>query len=67
MIIEARPCGGASGSVTAKTVVNAAIDAPVVNHLCALTTHSSPSSTAVARTPVGSEPATSGSVIPIDG
>jgi hypothetical protein len=32
--IVARRCGGASGSVTAITIVNAEPSAPVVNHLC---------------------------------
>ncbi len=57
---------GASGSVTAKMVVKAAMFAPVVNHLCALMIHSSPSWTAVDEISVGSEPATSGSVSPTD-
>ena len=36
-------CFSASGSVLANTVVNAARDAPDVNHLWPLMTHSSPS------------------------
>jgi hypothetical protein len=66
MIADTRPCRSASGSVTAKIVVKAAMLAPVVNHLCALITHSSPSRTAVDAISVGSEPATSGSVRPTD-
>jgi hypothetical protein len=67
-IAEKRRCGlGASGSVSQNTVVNAALLAPVVNHLCAETTHSSPSSRADDSISVGSEPATSGSVSPTEG
>ena len=33
MIIDARPCGGASGFVTAITIANAAPSADDVNHL----------------------------------
>ena len=56
-------CGGASGSVTAITIPNDAPSAEEENHLWPLITHSSPSSTAVVRRPVGSAPETSGSVI----
>ena len=59
----ARRWGGASGSVTAMTMAKAAPCAPVMNHLCPFSTHSEPSSTAVVRIWVGSEPDTSGSVI----
>jgi hypothetical protein len=60
-IAENRRCAAAaSGSVSQNTVVNAARFAPVVNHLWALTTHSSPSSRADDCMSVGSEPATSG-------
>ena len=58
-----RRCGGASGSVTAITIPKAAPSAEEENHLCPSITHSSPSSTAVVRRPVGSAPETSGSVI----
>jgi len=58
-----RSCAGASGSVTHITVEKAAMLAPLVNHLCPLMTHSSPSCTARVRKPVGSAPETSGSVI----
>ncbi len=63
MIIDARWCGRASGSVTAMTMRKSAIDPFVENHLWPLMTYSSPSRTAVVRSVVGSEPATSGSVI----
>ena len=63
MICVARACRGASGSVTAITIANAAPSAPDENHLCPSITHSSPSRTARVRSSVGSEPATSGSVI----
>ena len=43
---------------------NAAPSAPEVNHLCASITHSLPSRSAAAAQSVGSEPATSGSVMP---
>ena len=57
-------CGGsASGSVFAIRMANVAPFAPEMNHLWPLITHSSPSWTAIVRMPVGSEPATSGSVI----
>ncbi len=58
-----RRCGGASWSVTAITIPNIAPSAADENHLCPLITHSSPSSTAVVRSAVGSAPETSGSVI----
>ena len=63
MICVARPCGAASGSVTAITIPNAAPSAPDENHLWPSITHSSPSRTARVRSVVGSEPGTSGSVI----
>jgi hypothetical protein len=47
-------------------VVNAASRAPVVNHLWPLITQWSPSGSARVCMSVGSEPATSGSVIPTD-
>ena len=59
----ARRWGGASGSVTAMTIPNAAPWAPEENHFVPSITHSSPSRTARVRSSVGSEPATSGSVI----
>ena len=62
-ICDARAGGGASGSVTAITIPNAAPSAPEENHLCPSITHSSPSRTARVRSVVGSEPGTSGSVI----
>ena len=49
MICDARACGGASGSVTAITIPNAAPSAPDENHLCPSITHSSPSRTARVR------------------
>ena len=58
-----RRCGGASGSVTAMTIPNAAPSADDENHLCPSITHSSPSATARVRSCVGSAPDTSGSVI----
>ena len=64
MIIDARRCGASSGSVTTMTMPKPAPSAPDENHLCALITHSSPSSSARPCSPVGSEPETSGSVIP---
>src|ERR1051326_6116726 len=57
-------CLGASGSVFAKTVVNAAREAPEVNHLCPLITHWSPSRTAVAFICVGALPAPPAPVYP---
>src|SRR5205809_386965 len=64
MKAELRACGGsASGLVRAMRIANAAPRAPEMNHLCPLTTQSSPSCTAVVWISVGSEPATSGSVI----
>ena len=44
-------------------MANAAPSAPLENHLCPSTTHSSPSRAARVRSSVGSDPATSGSVI----
>ena len=55
--------GSAPGSVTAMTIPKAAPSAPELNHLWPSITQSSPSRTAVVRSPVGSEPDTSGSVI----
>ena len=46
MIIDARWCGRASGSVTAMTIRKSAIDPFDENHLWPLMTHSSPSRTA---------------------
>ncbi len=63
MIWLARRCGSASGSVTAMTIPNAAPSAPDENHLWPSMTHSSPSRMARVRSPVGSDPDTSGSVI----
>src|SRR4051812_23203255 len=62
-IMLARLWGAASGSVTTIAIATEAPTAPDVNHLCALMTHSSPSSSARPRRPVGSEPAVSGSVM----
>ena len=62
-IIDARWCGGASGSVTTMTIATAAPRAFVVHHFRPLITHSSPSRRARVARPVGSEPAVSGSVI----
>ena len=62
-IMLARLCGAASGSVTTIAIAIEAPTAPEVNHLCPLITHSSPSSSARAARPVGSEPDVSGSVI----
>ena len=56
MIWLVRRRGSASGSVTAITIPKAAPSAPEENHLWPLITHSSPSSTAVVRRLVGSEP-----------
>jgi hypothetical protein len=59
-----RACAiSASGSVRAMTIAKSAPCAPDVNHLWPLMTHSSPSCTALVWICVGSEPATSGSVI----
>src|SRR5262245_9973141 len=55
--------GAASGSVLAMRIAKFAPRAPLMNHLCPLTTQWSPSLTAWVRISVGSEPATSGSVI----
>ena len=63
MICVARPCGGASGSVTAITIPKPAPSAPDENHLWPSITQSSPSRTARVRSVVGSEPGTSGSVM----
>ena len=59
-----RACGGsASASVRQITMMKSAPRAPEANHLWPLITQSSPSSTASVWISVGSEPATSGSVI----
>ena len=56
--------GQAAGEFgTIAKLTRVAMLAPVVNHLWAFTTHSSPSRVAVASIRVGSEPATSGSVM----
>src|SRR3972149_2746190 len=61
---EVRAWGGsASGSVRAMTMAKRAPWAPEENHLWPLSTQSSPSLTAVVWMRVGSDPATSGSVI----
>ena len=52
-----------SSSVRAKRIAKRAPRAPLMNHLCPLITHSLPSGTARVRMRVGSEPATSGSVM----
>ena len=52
-----------SGSVTAMVIRKSARDPFEVNHLWPLITHSSPSRRARVRISLGSEPATSGSVI----
>ena len=62
-IIVPRRCGSASGSEIAKTTAKPAPSAPLENHLCPSITQSSPSRTARVCSSVGSEPATSGSVI----
>ena len=62
-IIDARAYWWASGSVTHITIATEAPTAPDVNHLWPLITHSPSSSSARVRSVVGSEPATSGSVI----
>jgi hypothetical protein len=49
--------------VTAITIANAAPSAPELNHLCPSIRQWSPSTTALVRSPVGSAPETSGSVI----
>lgn len=54
--IDMLVCAGASGSVTAMTIRNSAHSAWEENHFSPLMTHSSPSSTAVVRKPVGSDP-----------
>ena len=64
MKAELRAWGGsASGSVLAMTMAKAAPRAPEMNHLWPLMTQSLPSSRARVWIRVGSEPATSGSVI----
>src|SRR5438105_3810944 len=65
MNMLARRCAGASGSVIANTMANAAPLALVMNHLWPLITQLSPSRTAVLLIVVGSEPETSGSVMAI--
>ena len=54
---------GTSGSVRAIRMANWARRALEMNHLCPLITHSSPSFSARVWMSVGSEPATSGSVM----
>ena len=54
--IECRSYGGASGSVTAITIRNDAIDANEENHFSPLITHSSPSWTAEVVNTLGSAP-----------
>ena len=57
-------CGtSGSSSVRASRMAKRAPRAPLMNHLCPLTTHSSPWRTALVRMSVGSDPATSGSVM----
>ena len=63
MIIDARSYGPASGSVTTIAIRKSATIPFDVNHLWPLMTHSSPSSTALDESKVGSEPAVFGSVI----
>src|ERR1700687_286496 len=63
MIIDARSYGPASGAVTTIAIKKSAIMPLDVNHLWPLITHSSPLSTAVVESDVGSEPALSGSVM----
>ena len=63
---SASSCGGRRprrSPVLATTIANAAPSAPVMHHLRPLRTHSSPSRTAVVSRFVGSQEATSGSVI----
>ena len=57
MIIDARWCGRASGSVTAMTIRKSATEAFVENHLWPSMTQSPASSTAVVESVVGSAPA----------
>ncbi len=52
-----------SSSVRARRMAKEAPRAPLMNHLWPSMTHSSPWSTARVRMSVGSEPATSGSVM----
>ncbi|CAB5005975.1 unannotated protein [freshwater metagenome] len=63
MIMELPWYACTSGLVTTITMRKSAFDPCDVNHLWPLTTYSSPSSTALVRMRVGSDPATSGSVI----
>src|SRR2546423_1920089 len=63
MIMDARSYGPASGSVTTIAIRKSATIPFDVNHLWPLMTHSSPSSTALDESKVGSEPAVVGSVI----
>ena len=55
--------GSASGSVLAIRIAKFAPRAPLMNHLCPFTTQWSPSFTARVWMSVGSDPATSGSVM----
>src|SRR3984893_474566 len=63
MIIDDPWYGWTSGLVTAITIRKSATDPLLVNHLCPLITHSSPSRTADVVSNVGSDPAVLGSVI----
>ena len=63
MIIDARSYASAFGSVTTIAIRKSAIMPLDVNHLWPLITHSSPSSSAVVESSVGSDPAVFGSVI----
>ena len=62
-VLAPRAPSGTSSSVRAMRMANEARAAPEMNHLCPLITHSSPSCTTWVRMNVGSEPATSGSVM----
>ncbi len=62
-VLAPRDPGGTSGSVRATRMANWARRAFEMNHLCPLMIHSSPSFSARVCMRVGSEPATSGSVI----
>jgi len=62
-VLPPRDPAGTSSSVLAMRMANLAPFAAEMNHLCPLMTHSSPSGTAWVRMRVGSEPATSGSVM----
>ncbi|GAA3672596.1 hypothetical protein GCM10022224_041090 [Nonomuraea antimicrobica] len=62
-MLAPREPSGTSCSVRAMRMAKLARRALEMNHLCPLMTHSSPSWTASVRMRVGSEPATSGSVM----